>query len=98
MSSSALGVAAHRLDVELLQPLLDPLERRRVGPEHPLEQRGEEAGAVERAGVAGAGHARGELLQHRDRLVVGGDHPVLADDALERDQLALVVLVAARRW
>ena len=26
-------------------------------------------------------------------LVVGGDHPVLADDAFERDQLALVVLV-----
>ena len=93
MSCRTLGVSAHRLDVELLQPVLDPLERRRIGTEHPLEQRGEEAGAVQRAGVAGAGHAAGEFLQHRDGIVVGGDHPVLADDALERDQLSLVALV-----
>ena len=39
------AIAAHRLDVELLEPLLDPLEGRRVGPEHPLEQRGQKAGA-----------------------------------------------------
>ena len=35
----------------------------------------------------------GELLEHRDRVVVGGDHPVLADDAFERDQLSLLALV-----
>ena len=93
MSLVALGVAAHRLDVELLQPLLDPLERGRVRAEHPLEQRREEAGAVERAGIARARDPGGELLEHRNRLVVGRDHPVLADDALERDQLPLVGLV-----
>ena len=87
-----VGVAAHRLDVELLQPLLDPLERRRVRAEHPLQQRREEPGPVEGAGVAGARHPRGELLEHGDRLVVRRDHPVLADDALERDQLALLVV------
>ena len=39
-----IAVAAHRIDVELLEPLLDPLERGRVRPEHPLQQRREEAG------------------------------------------------------
>ena len=48
---------------------------------------------VVRAGIAGAGHARSKLLEHRNRLVVGGDHPVLTDDALEPDQFALVALV-----
>ena len=86
-------VAAHRVDVELLQPLLDPLECGRVRPEHPFEQRREEPGPVERARVARARDPLGELLEHRDRLVVSGDDPALADDALERDQLAFLVLV-----
>jgi hypothetical protein len=39
-------VSSHRLDVELLETLLAAVERRGVGPEHPLEQGGEEARAV----------------------------------------------------
>ena len=88
-----VAVAAHRLDVELLQPVLDPLERGRVRPEHPLEQRRQEPRPVQRARVAGARDALGELLEHGDRLVVSGDDPALADDAFERDQLPFVVLV-----
>ena len=37
----------------------------------------------------------GELLEHGDRTVVGGNDPVLADDALDRVQLALLVLAGA---
>ena len=62
-----VAVAAHRVDVELLQPVLDPLERGRVRPEHPLEERREETGAVQRARVTGAGDPLGELLEDRDR-------------------------------
>jgi hypothetical protein len=52
-------------------------------------------GAVERARIAGAGNASGELVQNRDLTIVSGDHPVLADDTLNGVQLAF--LVFARR-
>ena len=42
-------LTAHRLDVELLQPLLDPLERGRIRTEDPLQQGGEEAPMGRRA-------------------------------------------------
>ena len=95
--SRSVPLAAHRVDVELLQPLLDPLEGGGVGAEHPVQKRREEAGPVERAGVSRARDARGELLEHGNRLVVRRDHPVLADDALERVQLALLVLARGVR-
>ena len=46
------ALAAHGLDVEVLEALLDALEGGGVGAEHPLEQRRQEARSVERAGVA----------------------------------------------
>ena len=39
----------------------------------------------------------GEFLEHGNRNVVGSDDPVLADDAFERVQLALVVLLGRVR-
>ena len=50
-----LTVAAHGLHVELLEALLEPFERGRVGAEHPFEQRGEEGGPVDDAGVTRPG-------------------------------------------
>ncbi len=45
-------LTAHRLHVELLESLLQPFERGRVGAEYPFEQGGEERRTVENAGVA----------------------------------------------
>jgi hypothetical protein len=56
------SLAAHGLDIKVLQALLDSLERGRVGPEHPFEQGGEETGAVQRTGIAGARGSFGRVL------------------------------------
>src|SRR6185436_20190431 len=40
------SLATHRAHIELLEPLLHALERRRVRPQNPFEQRREEARAV----------------------------------------------------
>ena len=90
------ALSAHRMDIELFQALLQPLERRRVGAEHPLEQRGEEGGPVQHACVPGARDAFGELVQNRHGPVVGGDHPVLADHAFKRDHVVFLVILLAR--
>jgi len=48
-------LATHGVNVELFQLLLDALKRLRVGAKHPLQQRGEKAGTIERPGVARPG-------------------------------------------
>ena len=52
MSFSFFGVAAHRVDVELLKALFNPLEGGRVRAKHPLKQRRQKARAVKRPGIA----------------------------------------------
>ena len=91
------AVATHRLDVELLEALLQPLERPRVGGEDPFQQGGEEGRTVEHAGAARARDPLRELIQHRDRAIMRGDHPVLSDDTLERDEVSFLVVAGRVR-
>lgn len=46
------ALAAHRLNVEFLEALFQPVEGTRVGAEHPFEQGCDEGRTVEHAGVA----------------------------------------------
>jgi hypothetical protein len=79
------------LDVEVLEALLNPFEGGGVGAEHPFEQRRQETGAVERSRVARPRDARSKILENDDRAIMSRDDPVLANDAFERVQLALIV-------
>jgi hypothetical protein len=81
------ALAAHRARVELLQLLLDALEREHVLVEHPFEQRGEERRAVQVAGAARPRHARPERLERGERALVSRHHPALAHYALELHEL-----------
>ena len=90
--SESFSFPAHRVGVEFLQALFDPLERGGVGAQDPLQECRQKPWAVERACVARAGHPLGKLLEHRDGLVVGGDHPVFAHHALDSVQLAFVLV------
>ncbi len=85
----------HRALVDLLELLLEAVEGRGVLVEDPLEQGGDERRTVHLPGGARAGRELGELVQHGDRPVVGGDDPVVRDQAFDLRQL--VRPVSARR-
>ena len=54
--------ASHRVDVEVLESLLDLLERGRVGTQDPFQERGQKAWPVKLACVPGSGYTFGEFL------------------------------------
>ena len=87
------SLTLHRPLVNLLQPLLEVVESRRVLVEDPLEQGGDERRPVQLPGRPGAGRELGELVQHGDRPFVGCHHPVVGDQALDLRQLVGAVSV-----
>ena len=93
MLDLVLGVAlaTHPPRVDLLELVLDPLERTRVLVEHPLEQPGEKHRPVEVARAARARGELGELVEHCRRALVGRDDPVVAHHALDLARLRVGV-------
>ena len=84
ISSSGLRLAAHRARVELLQLLLDALERDARTRPAPTRAASRGTHGPSRSPVRPLPrHALGERLERAHRALVSGDDPALADDALE---------------
>ena len=92
-----VALAAHPPRVDLLELVLDPLERARMLVEHPLEQPGEEHRPVEVARPTRARGELGELVEHRRRALVGRHDPVVAHHALDLARLRVGVRPGSRR-
>ncbi len=91
-----VALATHPSRVDLLELVLDPLERTRMLVEHPLEQAGEEHRPVEVARPARARGELGELVEHCRRALVRRHDPVVADHALDLARLRVVASAGSR--
>ena len=83
-------LARHRLGVDLLEVLLERLERVEVARQRPLEKVRQEAEAVEHPDRPRSFRELPEAIHDLDGLVVNGDEPPLRDQAVDPDRLPLV--------